>query len=97
MPNDRESIGTTGMGQNRRRRRHIAELRIRAERRARNSSSRHEHWPADHFIKYMKIDCDALCDGKPRGRRHYRNVVFQPYPKPLSARPEASKPISAWA
>ena len=39
------------------------------------------HWPKDHFIKYVKIECDALRDGKPKGRRHYLNVVFQPYPE----------------
>lgn len=41
-----------------------------------------EKCPPGCFIKYLKVDCDGLRGGVPRGRRVFLNVVFQKFPEP---------------
>ncbi len=48
--------------------------------------------PADHFVKYAKVDCDSLRDGAPKGGRYHLAVIFQPFPPKRGDRPHGETP-----
>ncbi len=48
--------------------------------------------PADHFVKYAKVDCDSLRDGVPKGGRYHLAVIFQPFPPKRGDKPHGETP-----